>query len=159
LWVARYKSLGKVIGNTAFSLAVSPDGKRVYVTGKSEASRRFYLDYATVAYDAASGAGLWVARYNGPGNGLDAARSLAVSPDGTRVYVAGTSFGSSLDYATLAYDAASGKRLWLARYDGNGWDAARSLAVSPDGARVYVTGRSAAATARTAPPSFRSPRH
>lgn len=57
---------------------------------------------------------------------------VRLSPDGKVVLVAGGG-------PTVAYDAASGKRLWQAAEDGmsNGvaW-----LAVSPDGSAAYVTG-------------------
>jgi hypothetical protein len=48
----------------------------------------------------------WAARYNGPANSYDYAY-LAVSPDGTRVFVTGYSSGTgtSYDYATVAYCA------------------------------------------------------
>src|SRR5262249_1729027 len=43
----------------------------------------------------APGAKLWVARYNGPANyGSDSPHSVAVSHDGTKVVVTGSSFGS-----------------------------------------------------------------
>src|SRR5262249_55627127 len=104
------------------------------------------LDYATVAYNAATGARLWVTRYNGPGNGYDTAGSVAVSPGGGTVFVTGVSQGSTsgLDYATAAYNAATGARLWVTRYDGpgDGEDGAKSVAVSPGGGAVYVTGYS-----------------
>jgi len=48
---------------------------------------------------------MWVKRYNGPNNGGDFARSVAVSASG-RVYVTGGSYVSSAtgdDYATIAY--------------------------------------------------------
>ena len=87
----------------------------------------------------APGSQLWVTYYNGPGNGFDAASSVAVSPGGSRVFVTGESQGtrSGLDYATVAYSAATGARLWAARYNGpgNGNDAASSVAVSPRGPR------------------------
>ena len=56
---------------------------------------------------AAPGARLWAARYNGPGNGGDVAHSMAVSPDGHRIFVTGQSFGgqTGYDYATVAYSA------------------------------------------------------
>ena len=144
LWVQRYNGPGN--GNdTAWSVAVSPGGSRVFVTGESRGIRSG-PDYATVAYSAATGARLWVARYNGPGNGNDAAYSIAVSPGGSRVFVTGGSQGtrSGADYATVAYSAATGARLWVARYNGPATydDAARSVAVSPRGSTVYVTGGS-----------------
>lgn len=67
------------------------------------------IDYGTVAYDSATGARRWVARYNGPSNGHEHATALAVSA--SAVYVTGESEGVSshpfdllpLDYATVAY--------------------------------------------------------
>ncbi|MBI4729360.1 MAG: hypothetical protein HY775_07630 [Acidobacteria bacterium] len=102
LWEARYNGPPNYY-DEAYSLAVSPDGARVYVTGESYGSGGNY-DYATLAYDSSSGAQLWEARYNGPGNSFDVARSLAVSPDGARVYVTGESYGSggNYDYETTA---------------------------------------------------------
>ncbi len=145
LWTALYNYNGGS-GHSAVSVAVSPDGTKVFVTGESN-NFDIDFDYATVAYDAASGAQLWAARYRGPGGGHDTPVALAVSPDGTRVFVTGTaslSNRSGYEYATVAYDAASGGQLWAALYSGpEGLSGASSLAVSPDGTRVFVTGDSA----------------
>jgi WD40 repeat protein len=144
LWVKRYSGPGNAADN-ARSVAVSPVGGTVYVTGISHGATSVY-DYATIAYNAASGARLWVKRYNGPANSDDEGLSVAVSPDGSKVYVTGTSIGatSAYDYATIAYSAATGARLWVKRYNGpgNGLDNAESVAVSPAGGTVYVTGSS-----------------
>jgi WD40 repeat protein len=137
LWFSRYNYGHDV----AFSVAVSPDGTRVFVTGSSND------DYATVAYDASNGAQLWAARYNGPANGQDDAAALAVSPDGTKVFVTGTSArvdGSTTvnDYATVAYAASSGAQLWSVRHKPppGGNAGASSIVASPDGTQVFVTG-------------------
>ena len=105
LWVARYSGPGNG-DDQAFSVAVSPGGPRVFVTGSSQGTRSvFALDYATVAYSAATGTRLRAQRYNGPGDSYDVATSLAVSPCGTRVFVTGISVGraTGFDYATVAY--------------------------------------------------------
>ncbi len=142
LWVSRYTGPGSGV-DEASSVAVSPGGARVFVTGVS--SGRKSSAYATVAYGAAAGRRLWVSRYNGPANSSEAS-SVAVSPAGTTVYVTGTSLGRTAgdDYATVAYGAAAGRRLWVSRYNGpgNGEDQASAVAVSPGGTTVYVTGSS-----------------
>jgi WD40 repeat protein len=86
-------------------VAASPDGSKVFVTGSSQGAASGN-DYATIAYDASTGASLWIRRYNGPGNGEDSASSIAASPDGSKVLVTGSSQGaaSGNDYATIAYE-------------------------------------------------------
>ncbi len=85
-------------------MAVSPGGSTVYVTGQSSTPAT-YWDYATVAYNAATGAQQWVKRYNGPASSDDSAYSVAVSPTGDRVFVTGRSLGTTTGYdcATVAY--------------------------------------------------------
>jgi WD40 repeat protein len=144
LWVARYNGPDDST-EQAYAIAASPDASKVFVTGRSPGDGSG-VDYATVAYDAQAGSSLWVRRYNGPGNQTDEAQSVAVSPDGSKVFVTGYSWGvfSDYDYATLAYDAATGAPLWLRRYNGRGHDrdTAQSVVVSSDGSKVVVTGQS-----------------
>src|SRR5256885_10347870 len=87
--VERYNGQGN-FGDAATALRVSPDGSTVFVTGSSGASS-YENDYATVAYNATTGAQLWVERYNGPSGLDDQATALAVSPSGSTVFVTGTS--------------------------------------------------------------------
>ena len=162
LWVKRYNGPGSS-DDLARSLAVSPSGGRVFVTGESQGAKSG-IDYATVAYNAATGARLWASRYNDPGNGYDSARSMAVDPNGRMVFVTGLSGGagpghstrsagrqSGQDYATVAYNAATGTQEWVKRYSGpgNSDDGALSVAVSPSGEAVFVTGFSRGATSNS----------
>jgi PQQ-like domain len=131
----------------AVAVATSPDGSKVFVTGTLRGGAP--SDFGTVAYDASTGAMLWGSAYDGPAGAGDEAFDLAVSPDGSKVFVTGwTRAGASFDYATVAYDAANGSQLWDAIYAGpaGGWDMATSVAADPDGSLVFVTGRSDGAT-------------
>jgi hypothetical protein len=144
LWASRYDGPGHG-DDHAWSMAVSPDGGTVYITGGSPGATS-NNDYATIAYRAATGAQLWIRRYNGPGNGKDSAVSIAVAPHGHRVFVTGGSTGKTtgFDYATIAYGAATGRQIWLRRYDGPAHikDYGHSVTVSRDGKEVIVTGAS-----------------
>jgi DNA-binding beta-propeller fold protein YncE len=143
-WEKRYNGPPGDDQDRANALAMSPDGSMVFVTGESRMAGNY--DYATVAYDALTGRRQWVERYDGPENGDDFAWSIAVSSDGSSVFITGGSghFSAQGDYATLAYDAGTGAKRWVERYNGpsNEWDYARSIAVSPDGTKVFVTGTS-----------------
>ena len=142
LWTKRYN--GRANGNDqAFAIAPTPDGSIVLVTGLSSASNGWF-DWATLAYDAVTGAKVWGKRYNGPANDSDYANALVVDPNGGTVYVTGTStgFGTRLDHTTIAYDVVDGEVRWTMRHAGpsDGDDVAYAVAVSSDGARVFVGG-------------------
>ncbi len=141
LWQHRYNGPGND-WDEAHDLALSPDGSRLFVVGNSWGTGTGN-DFVTLVYDAADGALLWEARYDGPASGQDWGNSLAVGPDGSQVYVSGSSQDSKLDYATVAYDAETGDELWVARYSGPGHlDRVNDIAVTPDGSRVTITGES-----------------
>jgi hypothetical protein len=142
VWLQRYNGSGNAM-DEGLAVGVSPDGTAVFVTGSSAGATSD--DYVTLAFDASTGAPLWSKRYNAPAGGDDLANSLGISPDGTKVFVTGWSFTSTAnasDYVTVAYDASTGDKLWVGRYNGpgNGYDHALALGVSPDGAAVFVTG-------------------
>jgi len=101
---------------------------------------------------------LWIERYNGPSTTFndDQAAAVAVSPDGSAVFVTGKSIAFAMtndptyDYTTVAYDAATGSRLWTRRcYKYGPDDSASAVAVSPDGNTVFVTGTSGNGTPGT----------
>nr|MDJ0865777.1 beta-propeller fold lactonase family protein [Myxococcota bacterium] len=124
---------------SASSVAVSPDGAHVYATGSNDHGIAvFERDVATGALDFVE------AQEDGVGgvDGLRGAASVALSPDGSHVYVAG-----SRDYAVAVFerDPASGALGFVeVQQDGvggvDGIAGAQSVAVSPDGAHVYVAG-------------------
>src|SRR5437667_1234634 len=108
LWVARYH--GSVDGSADRAVAMALDSAgHVYVTGQSQGAGTG-IDYATVAYDP-KGNQLWAARYNGPANGDDSARGVAVDSKTGHVYVTGS---SEAQFATVAYDL-KGNQLWVTR--------------------------------------------
>ncbi|MCG3161085.1 MAG: hypothetical protein JMDDDDMK_02203 [Acidobacteria bacterium] len=136
-WVARYSG-GRPLPDEAWAIAVDAAGG-VYVTGGSWGEDTS-LDYITIKYGA-DGKQQWLARYNGPGDGVDIATSIALDSS-SNVYVTGLSGGanSSTDYATIKYDS-NGVEQWVRRFNGdkNASDVAKDLAVDASG-NVYVTG-------------------
>jgi hypothetical protein len=137
-WVRTYNGPGNE-DDGATAIAVD-DSTNVYVTGGSEGVGRV-LDYATIKYYP-TGDTVWVRRYNGPVNGADYARAIAIDVSGN-VYVTGYSQGSGtgyIDYATIKY-YSNGDTAWVRRYNGpgNGYDDANAIALDVSG-NVYVTG-------------------
>jgi DNA-binding beta-propeller fold protein YncE len=121
-WAQRYDASRGLLDDMGQALRVSPDGQRVYVSGWSFDAGAEYA-YATLAYDAATGAQLWEARhaaraannadigtrFNAAGSDLDLV-NLALSPDGSALYVAGT--GGNVTFLAVAYDALTGAERW-----------------------------------------------
>jgi hypothetical protein len=136
-WVADYNGPGNDI-DTAFALAVDSNDN-IYVTGFITLNDTDE-DFVTIAYDHL-GNELWLARYDGPGNGIDHARDIEVTSSGN-IIVTGFSYDSvtDRDLTTIAYDQA-GNELWVSRYNGaaNEIDQAHALALGPTG-EIYVTG-------------------
>jgi hypothetical protein len=136
-WARRYNGPANN-SDAAVALAVDDSGN-VHVTGSSPGSGTS-SDYATIKYKP-NGDTAWVRRYNGPGNGSDAAGALAVDSSGN-VYVTGGSSGSGTnrDYATIKY-YPNGDTAWVRRYNGPGdtLDYTQAMATDDYG-NVYVTG-------------------
>src|SRR3989441_1989079 len=133
-------AVGGVAGlKGAHAVVVSPNGAHVYVASS--------VADAVVVFsrDAASGALSFVERKRdntGNVNGLNGAESVAVSPDGLHVYVAGRNDNA---IAVFQRDVASGMLTFVeVQRSGTGGVegllGAKSVAVSPDGAHVYAAG-------------------
>jgi cysteine-rich repeat protein len=124
--------------NGANSVVVSPDGAHVYAAGKSANS------VVVFSRDPGSGALTFRERQQDDTNGVDgleAAVSVAISPDGKHLYAAG-----ELDDAVAVFqrDALTGALSFREiQRDGvngvGGLDGVQAVAVSPDGAHVYAT--------------------
>ena len=121
------------------SIAVSPDGSAVYVTGRG-VSGTGKGDFTTFDYSAATGATVWTQRYGGRSGGNGGAAFDGVSPDGSTVFVTGTPVSGG--YATLGYNAATGAQQWVRRYTPPGGAGIITGAVNPVTDQVFVTGTS-----------------
>jgi sugar lactone lactonase YvrE len=135
-WSAAYSDCD-VDGNLA--IALSRDGSTLYEATYGHSG------FATVAYDASTGAQLWATVTNQLRADGDIDPSIAVSPDGTKVFVLGfadcTSSCTDQPLVTVGYDASSGSRLWISRYDSGATNYPIDLAVSADGSQVFATGQ------------------
>jgi len=140
LWTKRYDQANRL--DAASSVAASPDGRRVFVTGASD-GRRFGLDFATVAYAAATGSPLWVRRYHAPADRDDMPVAVLVSPrGGGTVVVSGGSRGNgNNDYVSVGYSTLTGRTRWVSRFHRDFQpEFPEAAAISPDGRSFYLTG-------------------
>ncbi|MFC1726539.1 beta-propeller fold lactonase family protein, partial [candidate division KSB1 bacterium] len=131
---------------SSYDLAVSPDGKNVYVTGGSDDAVAVFtrnpatgrLTYIEMFQDPSSGGGE---------EGLDFVKGVAVSPDGNHVYTAAKNDNSVVVFSRNQTDGSLTyvEQLIDAGTDGDGntidglvW--VNDVVVSPGGGFVYAAG-------------------
>ncbi|MDZ4711204.1 MAG: SBBP repeat-containing protein [bacterium] len=140
LWVKRFDGTGNS-ADIGASVTIDASGN-VYVFGQSIGVGTDY-DFATIKYNSI-GDSLWVRRYNGPGNSVENAYSMALDDSGN-VYVTGSSAfsGQNYNYATVKYNS-SGDQKWDQIYNGTagGSDIPYSIDTDASG-NVFITGESA----------------
>jgi hypothetical protein len=124
LWIKGFAG-SRQHDDRATAMAISPDGRTVFVTGEQGG-----LQSSTIAYEARSGALLWTVHH-------DAMVFTIVAANGRRVFVAGMIL-DGYDFFTMALDADTGAVDWGRRYHGAA--APSGIALSPDGGSVFVTG-------------------
>jgi hypothetical protein len=144
-WVEQFLGPATSVAAFANSIAVSPDGSEVFVTGQLNVGAPTMpsgqvqsMQYGTVAYNATNGHYLWSRLYKDPGFAYAAANAVSVTPDGKEVIVTGGTYADSsatADLDTVAYNATTGALLWTKRIAGG---QATSIYVSPDSSTVYV---------------------
>jgi hypothetical protein len=105
----------------------------------------FGYDLYVGKFNGSTGALLWERTYNGPSNGNDWAKAVAVDAAGN-VFVGGESysFGNNGDYYTAKFNGATGAQIWEQRYNGSANNTDSIVAIAIDGAgNVVVTGTDA----------------
>ena len=147
-WTQTFNGLGNGTLNYPWyfsPIAVSPDGRAVYVIGSSEylaADGGLVAGEVTVAYDAGTGTQRWLNRVD---DGQLVLTSLGLGPLG-EIYVTASDSGDAnlataqpVQYVTSALNPADGSELWRGHFGSPG-SRIGGLAVSPNGSRVYVGG-------------------
>jgi hypothetical protein len=134
-------------GDVARKMALSPDGKYVYICGTASKSAG-NADIYVLKRAVSTGGLAWAKRYDGPAHLADVAVAVGVDSAGN-VVVAGASLRAAADsdYVVASWKA-SGKARWTWRWDGgHGLDVPYDMLVTPAG-DCYVTGASIAAGAK-----------
>ena len=118
-------------GDIATSLALSPDGSDVVLTGNIQTG----ATWITAAYNTATGARRWLVTAN------EGIAALDVVVDATRVYVTGQgNVGINGFLTVVAYDRATGAKLWRTDRKPSDSTGAAGLRISkaPDGSLVVA---------------------
>lgn len=133
----------------ANDIKVDTDGN-VYITGYAVGDQ-LNADFLTIKYDS-NGDTVWVRKYNGPANGDDFAKAIAVDTISGRVFVTGSSKGiltiTDVNYVTIAYEP-NGEQFWVSSYDGPGNSTDIPFAMIFRSGEVLVTGSSRTTTSST----------
>ena len=144
LWSSSY---GSLLFNEGNAITID-DSNNVYVAGFSYGLLSL-SDFVVIKYNS-SGVQQWVYRYNGQGNGQDAANSIVVDAQ-HNVYVTGSAMQGllilgNLDYVTIKLNI-NGIQQWAVNYDGpsHGDDIPYKI-VKDNLNNVIVTGSSAGST-------------
>jgi uncharacterized delta-60 repeat protein len=140
-WVSRYNGPGSVF-DAGNDIAVN-GASDVFVTGYCrDLVGTTNYSYVTIRINA-GGTQQWATVYDGPGNDIDIANALTLTPAGN-VAVTGRSIGSvttAEDCATILYDGVSGNAIWTRRYDGHVVNYDEGTAIASDSSnRIYVSG-------------------
>ncbi len=137
LWVQKYNRTGD--GNEG-PTAIAVDGTgSVYVTGYCVRPGITDYDFVTLKYNS-NGVQQWVKFYNGPVNGNDFSKAIAIDNQ-DNIYVTGSSrgVGNHIDYVTIKYNS-SGTQLWVERYSGSGPAQGANAVTVDNNGNVYITG-------------------
>jgi DNA-binding beta-propeller fold protein YncE len=152
LWTGRYDGPGHGL-DSPFDFGLSPDGGTLVMTGRSYGQGEFNIDFGTVAFRTRGqnpGSIRWVARYDrsqGEDTTPEQSEALAISPDGSKVFVGGMSGSFATNeyvFTTIAYDLVTGQQLWVSasrHWEGTDFNAINAMAVAPDSHTVYATGQ------------------
>jgi uncharacterized delta-60 repeat protein len=140
-WSAIYDGTGGDY-DAANAICLTPAGN-VAVTGRSLGTSATAEDCTTILYDGATGASIWVRRFDGGAVQYDEGISVAADSS-NRIFVTGYSYspGANNNYLTIKYEA-NGDTAWIVKYNGpgNNSDQAYSIALGPTG-EIYVGGMS-----------------
>lgn len=142
-WARRYNGPGSVF-DTGSDLVVDASGN-VYVTGYArDTVGTTNYSFVTLKYNSA-GTIQWTSLYDGPGNDVDQANAICLTPAGN-VAITGRSIGTTStaeDCTTILYDGNTGSTIWVRRFDGGAVNYDEGLALQADSSnRIFVTGYS-----------------
>jgi PQQ-like domain len=108
-WASRDDSSSEFfcIGCNGPLLQINPDGEELYTTEVSDVSPET-AEFKTICYDTATGTKKWSSLYR-EGTDLTQPFAMALSPNGARVFIAGTRapLNGTSDLVALAYDTGA----------------------------------------------------